>query len=182
MLELNIEAIVATDLQDGFAKEDKIPWTIQRDLRFFRDITVSTPDPKHLVNVVVMGRKTFEMIGKPLPGRINIILTRQKEYTLPPSSTKCYVCATLSEAYDICKSIENIYKVFVIGGEQVYIQAIKMWPVRRIYKTVVHQTYACDRYFPDISSCYRSIACSATEQEKDLEFHFELWEKKACNS
>lgn len=179
MHTLKIEALVATDLKDGFAKDHTIPWKITRDVQYFRDITIATPDPANLINVVIMGRKTYESIGKLLPNRINIVLTTQKDYVLPShTSIKSYVCGSYEEALQLCSTLDHVYKVFIIGGEQVYLRAIKTSHVRSIYKTIIHDDFQCDTFFPDVSSCYKRIATSAPESEGKYQFHFELWEKR----
>lgn len=182
MYNLKIEALVATDLKNGFAKNNTIPWKIMRDLQYFKDITTVTPDPNNLINVVIMGRKTYESMGRLLPNRINIVLTTQKNYTLPVNKkTKGFVCSSYEEALQLCSTMVNVYKVFIIGGEQVYLRAIKTSHVRGIYKTVVHGDFQCDTYFPDVSSCYKLTATSVPESEGNHQFHFELWEKRLEN-
>jgi len=155
---------------------------LQDDLQYFKNITTATPDPKHLMNVVIMGRKTYESIGRLLPNRINIVLTTQKDYRLAEDPrTKGYVCESYEDAIKLCGTFLNVYKVFVIGGEQVYLRAIKISQVHCIYKTVVHDDFQCDTYFPDVSHCYQLVATSAPESEGNYTFHFELWEKRSSS-
>jgi dihydrofolate reductase len=179
MSDLKIEILVATDFKNGFAKENIIPWKIHRDISYFKNITTATPDSKNLINAVIMGRKTYESMGRLLPNRINIILTTKKNYIIPVNeTTKGIVCNSYEDALHKCSTITNLYKVFIIGGEHVYLRAIKTSNVRSIYKTIVHGDFYCDTFFPDVSACYTQIATSVPESEGKYNFHFELWEKR----
>jgi len=110
-----------------------IPWDIPADRQRFRELTMGHP--------VVMGRKTFAEIGRPLPGRENIILTRQPGYL----AEGCRVAATLADALAACAGTAE---VFICGGEDIYRQALHL--ADRIYLTVIHRRCAGDTFFPPI--------------------------------
>ncbi len=110
-----------------------LPWRIPEDLRHFREVTMGHP--------IIMGRKTFEQIGRPLPGRMNIVLTRQPGYQAPG----CRVCHSLADALAACAGADE---VFICGGGELYRQTISV--ADRIYLTVVEGEWAGDTLFPAI--------------------------------
>jgi dihydrofolate reductase len=114
-----------------------IPWDISDDRRRFRKLTMGHP--------IIMGRKTFESIGRPLPGRSNIILTRLPEYR----SEGCCVVHSLADALAAAAGADE---VFICGGEELYRLALPL--ADRIYLTVVHRCYAGDAYFPSIPTAF----------------------------
>lgn len=106
-------------------------WHIAEDMRRFRTITLGSP--------VIMGRKTYESIGRPLPGRTNIVVTRQ-QITIEG----CIVAPSLAEAIAACP--QPCAEIFIIGGAQIYAQALPI--ADRLYLTVVHREYEGDTSFP----------------------------------
>lgn len=112
--------------------DNDLPWRLPADLRRFRAITWAKP--------VLMGRKTFESIGRPLPGRVNVLITASIAYQAPG----CCVVHSLEEAIARCAAYPELV---VIGGASVYAQVLPM--VRRMYLTRIHHTFAGDTYFPD---------------------------------
>nr|AIA17870.1 Dihydrofolate reductase [uncultured bacterium] len=116
--------------------DNKLPWNIPVDMKRFRDITRG--------HVVVMGRKTFESLGKPLPQRTNIVITRNRDWTAEGAT----VVHSLEEALAPYKNSDE--EVFVIGGGEIYDRAIEI--ADRIYLTVVHKNFQGDAYFPEFDS------------------------------
>jgi dihydrofolate reductase len=110
-----------------------IPWDIPADRRRFSELTMGHP--------IIMGRKTFESIGRQLPGRMNIILTRQQEF----QANGCCVAQTLEDALLVCAGADE---VFICGGEGLYLLALPL--AERIYLTVVHGECGGDAFFPPI--------------------------------
>jgi len=108
-----------------------IPWHIPSDQKRFRQITMGHP--------VIFGRVTFEIIGRPLPGRRNIVLTRQARYNFPGVS----VAHSLEEAFVSCRGEED---VFVCGGGTVFLETIAF--ADRIYLSIIHRSYEGDTFFP----------------------------------
>ncbi len=114
-------------------KDGAIPWHIPEDLKRFRELTWG--------HKIIVGRKTFESIGRPLPGRTTIILTRQLEYR----AEGCMVVHDLAAALAACGSADE---VFVCGGAEVYREAMPV--ADRIYLTVVHGSFPGDTLFPEV--------------------------------
>ncbi len=134
-------------------KENKLVWNIPEDTKFFRDMTRGHP--------VIMGRRTFESLGRPLPQRANIVITRDKMWIpafagMTNKSSDVIVCYAIEEAIVQAKGIHNSEfiiqnssedEIFIIGGGQIYSQGIKF--AKRLYLTVVHGNFEGDAFFPE---------------------------------
>ncbi len=114
---------------------NSLPWRLPADLRHFRQLTTG--------HHVIMGRRNYESIGKPLPERHNIVVTRNPAYRAPG----CQVKHSLAEAL---QSIQNDPEVFIIGGAEIYRQTIG--DADRIYLTLVHADIKGDAYFPEFDA------------------------------
>ena len=131
-----ISIIVAMDEQRGIGWSNSIPWHLPLDLRRFKRLTMG--------HFLIMGRKTWESIGKPLPGRKMIILTHQNKYL-----AEGYIIAnSLSEALDLVKR-DGDTEVFVIGGGELFSQTIAL--ADRLYISYIHTVVPSDVLFPEIN-------------------------------
>ncbi|MCD4704462.1 dihydrofolate reductase [bacterium] len=129
-----ISIICAIGKNKAIGKDNQLLWDIPHDLQHFKDITVGHP--------VIMGYKTYLSIGRPLPGRTNIILSK-KLVNIPG----CIVCTSLDEAINKGKEID-LEEVFIIGGGSVYAQTINL--VDKLYLTIVDDTVEdADTFFPE---------------------------------
>ena len=126
-----VSLIVAYDRNKLIGKEGKMPWFIDGELRRFRELTTG--------NVVIMGRKTIEAIGKPLPDRVNIVISRDKNYD------GCIMARSFEEAME--KARETGLEIYITGGSTVYAPAIDI--VDKMYITEIDAEYEGDTYFPD---------------------------------
>ena len=129
----NLSIIVAIAENGAIGANNSLLWHIREDLKRFKTITLGHP--------VIMGRNTFISIGRPLPKRKNIIVTRQPENVVEG----CIMAKSLPEAISICNTEEEI---FVIGGAQIYQEAINC--SSKLYLTRVHHSYQGDTFFPEI--------------------------------
>jgi dihydrofolate reductase len=127
--------IVAMDRQRVIGKDNRLPWHISEDLRRFKALTMGHP--------IIMGRKTFESIGRVLPGRVNIVVSRQPDYSAPKE-----VCVVASIAAAL-KAAADAQEVFVIGGRALYEAALGQ--ADRLYVTEVDGHFAGDTYFPPLA-------------------------------
>lgn len=130
-----VSMIVAMDDQGGIAKGGRLPWHLSTDLIRFKSLTMG----HHLV----MGRKTYESIGSPLAGRVNVVVTRSRNYDCPG----CLVAHSLDEALDLAWQAGE-QEVFVIGGGEIYTQALPL--TQRIYLTRVAVEVGADIFFPTL--------------------------------
>lgn len=135
-----ISIIVAADEQNVIGKDNDLIWHLPDDLKFFKQLTSG--------HTIIMGRKTFESIGRPLPNRINIIITRDREY----KAEGCEVVHSLEDALRICQGDDE---VFVVGGEQIYRMALPL--VDRIYLTRVHHSFEGDRHFLELGDEWKAV-------------------------
>ena len=128
-----LSIIVAIAREGVIGCHNKLLWHITEDMKYFRRVTTGHP--------VIMGRKTFESIGRPLPGRTNIVITRNRTYDAPG----CTVVDSIEEALTHIAPEEE---AFVIGGGEIYAQALPMCD--RLYITDVDADYHGDTFFPAI--------------------------------
>jgi dihydrofolate reductase len=162
-----IYIIVAVDQNNGIGKDGSMPWHFTKELKNFAHTTRTTHDPE-LHNTVIMGRKTWESIPekfRPLPGRNNIVLTRNAE--LKADGAK--VLTSLEEAID---SAEHSEKIFIIGGGSIYEQALKLPNLQGIYLTRIHKAYDCDTFFPAVPSIFSNEEILGEDSEDGTEFSF----------
>lgn len=125
--------IIAAVAKNGvIGKNNQLPWHLPDDLKHFKQLTEG--------HMVIMGRKTFESIGKPLPKRLNIVITRQKNYQKPGVVTAANLTDALTQAPDY-------QKIFIIGGASLYQMALPL--AERFYLTEVLADVAGDAYFPE---------------------------------
>jgi dihydrofolate reductase len=143
---MHISIIVAFDQNRLIGKNNGLPWHLPADLKHFKNITMG--------HHMIMGRKTFESIGKPLPGRVTIIVTRQHNYKVEG----CISVNTFQHAIDYCQNQEE---VFIIGGAQIFECALPL--ATKLYITKIHHSFEGDTHFPEIDSRIWKI--------NDEEFH-----------
>ena len=149
-----ISAIAAMAENRIIGNNNQLPWRLPADLKHFKAITTGHP--------ILMGRKTYTSIGKPLPHRTNIIITRDTAFTAP----SCKVVTSLENAIQYALS-ENVSEIFIIGGAEVYQQLLPH--IQRIYLTIVHHMFEGDVYFPELDkTAWKEIECvSHTADEEN---------------
>lgn len=129
---MNISLIVAMDRNGIIGNEGDLPWRLSSDLKHFKKITMGKP--------IVMGRITHESIGRPLPGRENVVISRDKNY----QATGCTVLHSLECVY---ARFHDIDEIIIMGGAELYAQTLDR--SKRIYLTEVHAELKGDTYFPE---------------------------------
>lgn len=154
-----IVLIAALDPKNGIGKDGKLPWHIKEDLNLFKEKTLN--------HKIVMGRKTYESIGKALPRRINLVVSRSNKY----KNEKDLIMINDFEKF--LKENENTEElIYIIGGEEIYKQALPY--AKRLSLSFVKDTYDCDTYFPNFDyEAYKEIESVEFEQ-----FKYSLLEKK----
>lgn len=131
---MNLSIIVALSENNAIGINNSLPWRLSADLKRVKTLTMG----HHLI----MGRKTFESFGKPLPGRTNVIITRNKNYV----AEGCIIVTSLNEALE--KS-EGDDETFIFGGGEIFRQALPL--VNKIYMTRVHTHIEGDTFFPELN-------------------------------
>lgn len=157
-----LSIIVAADENNVIGKDNDLIWHLPDDLKFFKKRTTG--------HTVVMGRKTYESIGKPLPNRRFVIITRNKNYKVEG----CEVVHSLEDALNLCPPEDES---FVIGGDQIYRLALPH--VDRIYLTRVHHQYDGDRYFPELGSNWKEFESEFhhADDKHEVSFTFKTLER-----
>ena len=143
-----MKLIVAKASNNVIGNNNNLIWHLPNDLKHFKNLTTNHP--------IVMGRKTYESLGRPLPNRKNIIITRDKNYT----DDKVVITYSLEEAIAKAKEINEDY--FIIGGGEIYKQALMQ--ADELFITEVHHDFDGDTYFPEIDE----EAYSETAREHHL--------------
>jgi dihydrofolate reductase len=132
-----VSVISALAENRAIGKDNRLLWHIPEDLKRFQKLTRG--------HVVIMGRKTFESIGRVLPERVNIVISRDLDF----KPENCLVASSFEDALEKARQIEKD-EIFIIGGGQVYNQAISQ--ADKLYLTIVPGSYEADTFFPDYSA------------------------------
>ena len=156
MVQFKISIIAAIGKNRELGKDNKMLWHIPEDMLNFKNLTMGHP--------VIMGRKTFESIGKPLEGRTNIVITKNKNYK--PEGV--LVVHSLEGAISLAES-KDPHEAFVIGGGNIYYQALSH--ADRLYLTVVDGTFDADTFFPDYSE-FKNIIYKKEGSDKNYRYTF----------
>jgi len=160
---MQLSIIVAMDRNRVIGKGDTLPWHISSDLKNFKKITMGKP--------IVMGRKTHESIGRPLPGRENIILTRDENY----SSESCTVLHSMDDIFEHCKDVEE---VMITGGSEIYKLSLKQ--ATRLYLTEVHTEIEGDTFFPEFDrDKWKEVSREdhKSDEKNEFDYSFVLLER-----
>ena len=160
-----LSLIVAAAENNAIGKDNQLLWHLPNDLKFFKNTTWGMP--------VIMGRKTFEAVNKPLPGRFNIVITRQADWKAEGT-----ISATdLQDALQKAKAT-NCNEIFVIGGGEIYKQSIEI--ADKIYMTRVHASFDADTFFPAIDEnkwkLTNNIDFEIDEKHK-YAYSFQTWQR-----
>lgn len=136
-----ISLIVAHDKNRVIGYNNAMPWHLPGDLQYFKATTMGKP--------VVMGRKTFESIGRPLPGRRNIVITRNASY----QAEGIEKVGSLDEALSL---VSDVPEIMIIGGEQIFTQSLPL--ADRLYITLIDETFEGDTFFPSYDE-WKKVSC-----------------------
>jgi dihydrofolate reductase len=164
--EFILSLLVAADENNLIGNDNKLPWHLPSDLRYFKNQTWGMP--------ILMGRKTFESIGKPLPGRKSIVITRNSDWKYEGVD----VVHTIEHSIETAKAY-GAKEIFVIGGAEIFKTTYAR--ADRIYLTRIHHTFIGNVYFPPIDNQHWTLTRShfCKEDEKNAFAHsFQVWERK----
>lgn len=155
--------IVAADEQNGIGKNNQLLCYLPADLKYFKTLTTG--------HAILMGRKTFESIGKPLPNRVNIVISRNVSVI-----EGCVVFDTIAAGIEYAKSL-NETSLFIIGGDSIFKQSLGQTDV--VYLTRIHHTFEADTFFPALDSSWKleqETPCKADEKNK-FDYTFQTFAK-----
>jgi dihydrofolate reductase len=160
-----LSLIVAAASNNTIGKNNQLLWHLPNDLKFFKNTTWGS--------VVIMGRKTFESVNKPLLGRLNIVITRQENW----QAENVTVAKSLDEAIQIATEL-HYKEIFIIGGGEIYKEALPK--TDKIYLTRIHAEIEGDTFFPEINRNEWQLVSSVDfkADEKHLyDYTFEVWDR-----
>ena len=162
---MRISHVVAAATNNAIGKNGQLLWNLPNDLKFFKNITWGMP--------VIMGRKSFESVGKPLPGRINIVITKQATWKAEGAT----VVKSFEEAFKAAEAT-NCNEWYIIGGGEIYKQSMDL--IDRIYITRVDVSPDADTYYPEIDPAKWKMTSSQRFEADDkhaYSYSFEIWDK-----
>ncbi len=166
-----ISLVVAAAQNNAIGLANRLLWHLPNDLKFFKNITWAMP--------VVMGRKTFEALaGKPLPGRLNMVITRQKDFR----AEGVIVVSSMEEAISVANQ-QDYKELFVIGGGEIYQQSMLL--ADKIYLTRVDAVLEGDTFFPAIEKDKWKMVSEqsfSADEKHQYAYHFQLWTSKLAKS
>ncbi|KZX68933.1 dihydrofolate reductase [Alcanivorax sp. HI0033] len=167
---MRLSLMVAKASNRVIGRNNKLPWYLPNDLKYFKQVTFGKP--------VIMGRKTWDSLGKPLPGRTNIVITRQADF----QAVGAKVVATLDEAVTLAENvafIEGQDEAVVMGGAEIY--ALALPQADRLYLTEVHAEVDGDTWFPEYdTSEWKEIGREdfPAEGPNPYDYSFVVYERK----
>lgn len=155
-----LSAVVAVTEDNAIGKEGGIPWYLPADLKHAKDITMGHP--------IIMGRKTHESIGRTLPGRANIVISRDPGYKVFEGST---LVGSLEEALEL-PEVKSSEEAFIFGGEAIYDMAMPI--VQRIYLTRVHAKIPADKFFNYDPSQWKQISIEKHKADEKNQYDYDF--------
>ena len=159
-----VSIIAAVARNQAIGRKSQMPWRLPEDLKRFRRLTLG--------HAVVMGRRTFDSIGKPLPGRDNIVVTRSREWNHPG-------CRTVNSIEAALASVHEPQDAFVIGGAEIYALALPI--ACRLYMTEIEREFEGDTFFPGFDrSRWREVARESRvlDGPEGFAYHFVVYEPR----
>ena len=158
--------IVAASENNVIGKNNKLPWHLPTDMKYFKNVTWGMP--------VIMGRKSFEALGEPLKGRTNIVVTRKKNWKADGVQT----AQSIDQAI-IFASQSDAKEIFIIGGGEIFQAALPT--ADKIYLTRVHENFEGDAFFPELNyhewELVNNRDCDADEKNA-YALSFQVWQRK----
>ena len=157
-----ISAMVAVGKENVIGKDNDIPWRLPNDWKYLRKVTMG--------HSIILGRKNYESIGKPLEGRKNIIMTTNEDYKAPG----CYIAHSVEQALSMCEGEE----VFILGGEEIYRQFQPY--THKLYITKINHYFKGDRFFPEFDfSLWKelSVEKGIEDERNHYEHYFHVYKK-----
>lgn len=170
---LNLSIISAVANNNVIGKDNQLLWKLSEDLKRFKSLTLD--------HIIIMGQKTYESIGKPLPNRFNIIITDDYEFKIEPmkmDNSDVRIVHSIEHALDSAEYYnDNDLEVFVIGGGSIYKQFMKY--CHRLYITRIYKDFDGDAFFPEIDTeIWELVWNDDMKKENDFEYQYQIYNKK----
>lgn len=175
--------IAAACRNNGIGYMNQLPWNLKNEMKYFNKMTTESPDSTHK-NIMIMGRKTWNSIPakyRPMKDRTNVVLSRTVS-TIEDRDSVDHIFSSLPDALEGVSQLRNKGQVWIIGGQGIYEEALKLPQCKRIYLTKIDEDYECDVFFPEIDEeVYKSTTdprVPEEEQEEDgVKYRFTVWER-----
>lgn len=175
--------IAAACKNNGIGYLNALPWKLKKEMDYFERMTTACPDPAHR-NVVIMGRKTWSSIPpkyRPLKNRTNVVLSRTVS-TIEDREAVDHIFSSLPDALEGVSQLRNKGQVWVIGGQSIYEEALRLQQCKRIYLTRIKKEYECDTFFPEIDENTYKLTKDPEvpdeEQEEDgVKYDYTVYER-----
>ncbi len=161
-----VSLIVAVSSNNVIGKDDKLPWHLPNDLKYFKNTTWAMP--------IIMGRKTYESIGKPLPGRTNIIISRNSDWKADGVES----VQSLDMAIEVAHKLQ-VKELFIIGGAEIFNTSLPL--ARKIYLTRIHEEIDGDVFFPKVNEEKWNLISNRdceSDDKNGYKHSFQVWERK----
>ena len=160
--------IVAASENGVIGLKGKLPWVLPQDLKFFREKTKN--------HAVIMGRKTFTSLKGPLRNRLNVVLTKRRDYKV--SSSQVILTFSLKEAIQACVDEKEKYgkEIFIIGGGEIYRESLPL--VDQIYLTRIYKTFEGDAFYPEIDSSQFQKVSDKCFNDSSIKYSFLHYKRK----
>lgn len=172
---MKFSIILAVDEKNWLWKNNNLAWRLKTDMQYFKKTTVLTQD-SNKINAVIMGRKTWESIPqkfRPLPGRLNFVLTRDSNY----QDEWCISWTSLDEILDIINLNPSVENIFIIWWSQIYNQVLSDKRLEKIYLTQVQWDYDCDVFFNWVPESFQLQEQTEIYEENNIKFQFKIFKK-----
>jgi len=176
---MTFDIIVALDKEKGIGKDGVLPWNLPGDMKRFKETTCLTA-AKNKMNAVIMGRKTWDSIPekfRPLPDRMNVVISRNENLNLPKDVLLVDSLETALNMLSDSPRAEEVEKVFIIGGQQIFEQAIVHKECQNIFATEIDGKFQCDKNFPDFKNGFILKSKSKLFQENSVSYRFVHYQK-----
>ncbi len=161
-----VSLIVAVSSNNVIGKDNKLPWHLPNDLKYFKNTTWAMP--------IIMGRKTYESIGKPLPGRTNIVISRNGDWKADGVES----VQSLDMAIEVAHKLQ-VKELFIIGGAEIFNASLPL--ARKIYLTRIHEEIEGDVFFPNVNEEKWNLISNRdceSDDKNGYKHSFQVWERK----
>lgn len=176
----NFDVVVACELSRGIGLQNHLPWRLSNDLKYFRELTRGKEASAQ--NCVIMGRNTWESIPekhRPLPGRLNVVLTRDVELLKSTHrADNLQFTDSLDQALHISHDGSGSARSFVIGGAKVYEQALNHENCDRLYLTQILAKFECDVFFPSFEDKFSLLSETEVQEENGIPYSFKIFQHR----
>lgn len=164
-MKMILSHIVAVSENNAIGVKNGLPWDIPEDLKFFKEKTLNS--------VIIMGRKTFESIGRPLPKRINIVISKTAAQSDFPEGVQ--LVSSIEEGVTLAKKLgdqNNLKEIFIVGGGEIYKQSLSF--VDKVYLTRIHTTVEADAFYPVLTP--EEFEMTEARPSKDANYSYTFYE------